>query len=110
MARPRPLTSAWRGSPRVTRRTMCCAGRSRWLRRTSGPRSPAWRSGSRHELIVDRVCPAPDGVTASGKEPIMMAVVAAIIFGLALLLDLANVDVGDALSNATLVTAGLFCL
>jgi hypothetical protein len=40
----------------------------------------------------------------------MLAVVAAIIFGLALLLDLADVEVGDALTNATLITAGLFCL
>jgi hypothetical protein len=40
----------------------------------------------------------------------MLAIVAAIIFGLALLLDLADVDVGDAFTNATLVTAGLFCL
>lgn len=40
----------------------------------------------------------------------MLAVVAAIIFGLALLLDLADAEVGDALTNATLVTAGLFCL
>jgi len=40
----------------------------------------------------------------------MFAVVAAIIFGLALLLDLFDVEVGDAFTNATLVTAGLFCL
>ncbi len=40
----------------------------------------------------------------------MLAVVAAIIFGLALLLDLADVEVGDAFTNATLITAGLFCL
>jgi hypothetical protein len=40
----------------------------------------------------------------------MFAVVAAIIFGLALVLDLFDVEVGDAFTNATLITAGLFCL
>jgi len=40
----------------------------------------------------------------------MLAIVAAIIFGLALLLDLADASVGDAFTNTTLVTAGLFCV
>jgi hypothetical protein len=40
----------------------------------------------------------------------MLAIVAAIIFGLALLLDFANVNLGDAFTNATLVTAGLLFL
>jgi hypothetical protein len=40
----------------------------------------------------------------------MLAILAAIIFGLALLLDLADANVGDALNNTTLVTAGLFCI
>lgn len=40
----------------------------------------------------------------------MFAIIAAIIFGLALLLDLADAHVGDAFNNATLVTAGLLCI
>ncbi len=40
----------------------------------------------------------------------MLAILAAIIFGLALLLDLADANVGDAFTNQTLVTAGLFCV
>jgi hypothetical protein len=40
----------------------------------------------------------------------MFAIIAAIIFGFALLLDLADADLGDAFTNATLVTAGLLCL
>lgn len=40
----------------------------------------------------------------------MLAIAAAIVFGLALLLDLANVNVGDAFTNATLVTLGLLLL
>jgi hypothetical protein len=40
----------------------------------------------------------------------MLAIVAAIIFGLALLLDLADANVGDAFTPITLITAGLLCL
>lgn len=40
----------------------------------------------------------------------MFAVIAAIIFGLALLLDFLDVSLGDAFTNQTLVTAGLLCL
>lgn len=40
----------------------------------------------------------------------MLAIVAAILFGLALLLDLADASLGDALTTGTLVTAGLLCL
>jgi hypothetical protein len=40
----------------------------------------------------------------------MFAVIAAIIFGLALLLDFADASLGDAFTNATLMTAGLLCL
>jgi hypothetical protein len=44
------------------------------------------------------------------KEQLMLAIVAAIILGLALLLDLANAQVSDAFTNATLITAALFCM
>jgi hypothetical protein len=37
----------------------------------------------------------------------MLAIVAAVIFGLALLLDLANINAGDALNYPTLLMAGL---
>lgn len=40
----------------------------------------------------------------------MFAIIAAILFGLALILDLFEVGGGDALNNTTLVTAGLLCL
>jgi hypothetical protein len=40
----------------------------------------------------------------------MLAIVAAIVFGLALLLDLFEVNLGDAFTNATLVTLGLLLL
>lgn len=40
----------------------------------------------------------------------MLAIVAAILFGLALLLDLANVSLGDTINTGTLVTAGLLCV
>jgi hypothetical protein len=40
----------------------------------------------------------------------MFAIIAAILFGLALLLDFVDAQVGDALTNQTLVTAGLLCL
>lgn len=40
----------------------------------------------------------------------MFAVLAAILFGLALLLDLADIDFGDIVTLNTLVTAGLLCL
>jgi hypothetical protein len=40
----------------------------------------------------------------------MFAIVAAIIFGLALLLDLTEARVGEAVTATTLVTAGLLCL
>lgn len=40
----------------------------------------------------------------------MLAIVAAVIFGLGLLLDLADVNTSDAFTWQTLVMAGLFCL
>jgi hypothetical protein len=40
----------------------------------------------------------------------MLAIVAAVIFGIELLLDLADVSRSDFLTTHTLVTAGLFCL
>ena len=40
----------------------------------------------------------------------MFAIIAAAIFGLALLLDLFDVKVSDAFTWQTLVVAGLFCL
>lgn len=40
----------------------------------------------------------------------MLAIVAAVIFGLALLLDFADASLGDAFDNTTLVTLGLLCL
>lgn len=40
----------------------------------------------------------------------MLAVVAAVIFGLALLLDLAEANLGDAFDATTLMMAGLLCL
>ena len=40
----------------------------------------------------------------------MLAIVAAVIFGLALLLDWGNVHLGDAFTNQTLMTLGLLLL
>jgi hypothetical protein len=40
----------------------------------------------------------------------MLAIVAAIVFGLALLLDWTDASVGDAFTNTTLTTLGLFLL
>jgi hypothetical protein len=40
----------------------------------------------------------------------MLAIVAAVIFGLGLLLDLADANLGDAFTPTTLIMAGLFCL
>jgi hypothetical protein len=40
----------------------------------------------------------------------MFAVIAAVIFGLGLILDLFDVKTSDAFTPATLMMAGLFCL
>ncbi|WNV89501.1 hypothetical protein [Umezawaea sp. Da 62-37] len=40
----------------------------------------------------------------------MLAIIAAVIFGLALLLDLADASIGSVLIPDTLVTAGLLCV
>ncbi len=40
----------------------------------------------------------------------MFAIAAAIIFALALLFDLADLNLGDALNQSTLLMAGLFCI
>jgi precorrin-3B methylase len=40
----------------------------------------------------------------------MLAIAAAVIFGISLLLDFAGVSLGDAFTTHTLITAGLFCL
>lgn len=40
----------------------------------------------------------------------MLAIAAAVIFGLALLLDFADASLGDAFTPTTLLIAGLFCL
>jgi len=40
----------------------------------------------------------------------MFAIVAAVLFGLALLLDLANANLGSGIEIGTIVTAGLLCL
>ncbi|MBW4719894.1 hypothetical protein [Saccharothrix obliqua] len=40
----------------------------------------------------------------------MFAIIAAVVFGLALLLDLANASLGSVLDGGTLVTAGLLCV
>lgn len=40
----------------------------------------------------------------------MFAIIAAVIFGLALILDLADASVGDALTSQTLLMAGLLCI
>lgn len=40
----------------------------------------------------------------------MLAIIAAVIFGLALLLDLADASLGSVLDGGTLLLAGLLCL
>ena len=40
----------------------------------------------------------------------MFAMVAAVIFGLALILDLANASLGDTITTTTLLIAGLLCV
>jgi len=40
----------------------------------------------------------------------MLAIVAAILFGLALLLDLTKQSLGDTITTGVLVTAGLLCV
>lgn len=40
----------------------------------------------------------------------MFAIAAAVIFGLALILDFADVSVGDAFTAQTLIIAGLLCI
>jgi hypothetical protein len=40
----------------------------------------------------------------------MLALVGALLFALALILDLLNADLGNTFSGGTLVTAGLLCL
>jgi hypothetical protein len=40
----------------------------------------------------------------------MFAILAAVLFGLALILDLAGRNLGDVLNPGTLVTAGLLCV
>jgi hypothetical protein len=40
----------------------------------------------------------------------MLAIVAAVIFGLALLLDLADASIGSVITGGTLITAGLLCV
>lgn len=40
----------------------------------------------------------------------MFAVIAAVLFGLALIFDLAKIDVGTVLSTSTLLEAGLLCV
>jgi hypothetical protein len=46
----------------------------------------------------------------SDKEQSMFAIIAAVIFGLALILDWANVRASDAFTPQTLLTAGLLCV
>ncbi len=40
----------------------------------------------------------------------MFAIIAAVIFGLALILDLADATIGSTITGGTLVTAGLLCV
>ncbi|AXB47797.1 hypothetical protein [Amycolatopsis albispora] len=40
----------------------------------------------------------------------MFAIIAAVIFGLALIFDLADISLGTALDGGTLLTAGLLCV
>lgn len=44
------------------------------------------------------------------KEHEMFAIIAAVIFGLALILDWANATVSDAFTPQTLLMAGLLCI
>ncbi|MCS7478098.1 hypothetical protein ACFFQW_13825 [Umezawaea endophytica] len=40
----------------------------------------------------------------------MLAIIAAVFFGLALLLDLADASIGSVITGGTLLTAGLLCV
>jgi hypothetical protein len=40
----------------------------------------------------------------------VLAIIAAVIFGLALILDLANASLGDTITGGTLLIAGLLCV
>lgn len=40
----------------------------------------------------------------------MFAIIAAVIFGLALIFDLANASLGDTFTSTTLIIAGLLCV
>jgi hypothetical protein len=40
----------------------------------------------------------------------VFAIIAAVIFGLALILDLANASLGDTITATTLIIAGLLCV
>jgi len=40
----------------------------------------------------------------------VLAIIAAVIFGLALILDLANASLGDTITGGTLLVAGLLCV
>ncbi|GAB2757079.1 hypothetical protein [Amycolatopsis magusensis] len=40
----------------------------------------------------------------------MLAIIAAVIFGLALILDLTDASIGDVINGGTLLTAGLLCM
>jgi hypothetical protein len=40
----------------------------------------------------------------------VFAIIAAVIFGLALILDLANASLGDTITTTTLIVAGLLCV
>jgi hypothetical protein len=40
----------------------------------------------------------------------VFAIIAAVIFGLALILDLANAALGDTITTTTLIIAGLLCV
>ncbi len=46
----------------------------------------------------------------SDKEQSMFAIIAAVIFGLALILDWADIQASDAFTPQTLLTAGLLCV
>ncbi|MCE7001752.1 hypothetical protein LWC34_02685 [Kibdelosporangium philippinense] len=40
----------------------------------------------------------------------MLAIIGAVLFGLALILDLADANLGDTVTASTIVTAGLLCV
>jgi hypothetical protein len=40
----------------------------------------------------------------------VFAIIAAVVFGLALILDLANASLGDTITTGTLLIAGLLCV